>query len=335
MARGTSVYDIARIAGVSAATVSNVLNGKGRVSQKTRDKVLQVARREGYVANISAKNLRGGCTRTIGIVTPDVSNDFFSNMILSAEESLHELGYSCFICDTRGIVSREDAYLQELVQKGADGILFAGGTSALDASRVPDGIPFVCVDRHCADGITVENDTVAMLRDMTAHLLDLGCMRVAYLNTSTGSAWTEHDPSYVGYVQALRERGLEADPSLAVVGPHLKSSHTEAEGLVSDLLRSGVSFDGIAALGDRVALGALRALEAAGIDVGTEVRLVGADNSLYSRISFPAISSVERHVEEMAYLGAQTLVKVINNEAVERQTIVPHEVIARETTVRA
>ena len=115
--RGVSIYDIAQLAGVSTATVSNVLNEKGSYSAKTRDLVLRIAHEQGYVANFAAKSLREASTKTIALLTPDVSNDFFSTLVLRVESLLHESGYTSYICNTGSDAEREERYVRDLVSK--------------------------------------------------------------------------------------------------------------------------------------------------------------------------------------------------------------------------
>ena len=128
--RSVSIYDIAKLAGVSTATVSNVLNQKGNYSEKTRELVERIAREQGYVANFAAKSLRAASTKTVAILTPDVSNDFFSTLVLDVEGRLRDAGYSSYICNTANDSERESAYVQGLLSKQVDGIVYIGGTTA-------------------------------------------------------------------------------------------------------------------------------------------------------------------------------------------------------------
>ena len=118
--RTVSIYDIAKLAGVSTATVSNVLNEKGSYSQKTRDLVLRIAREQGYVANFAAKSLRESSTKTVALLTPDVSNDFFSTLVLKVEGLLRTAGYSSYICNTGNDSEREDEYVALVNAQGVE-----------------------------------------------------------------------------------------------------------------------------------------------------------------------------------------------------------------------
>ena len=137
--RAVSIYDIAKLAGVSTATVSNVLNQKGNYSEKTRELVERIAREQGYVANFAAKSLRESSTKTVAILTPDVSNDFFSTLVLAVEGRLREAGYSSYICNTANDPERESSYIYGLLSKQVDGIVYIGGTtqSRIEANGYP------------------------------------------------------------------------------------------------------------------------------------------------------------------------------------------------------
>ena len=335
-----SIRDIARLAGVSTATVSKVLNGKGSISQATREHVLEIAQREGYVANFAAKTLREARTRTVGIVTPDVSNDFYSSIVLTVETLLYESGYVSYVCDSHNDPAREADYLRSLVQRQVDGIVFVGGRRPTDWDLVPAGMPTTCIDRNFGDRneatVHVSNDWPAIIRDATRLLAKHGCQRIAYLAVSRSSSSLEDNPFLAAYAAELAANGLVLDRNLVLHDSHQKPSTIAAEELVSARLNNGWEMDGIVAIGDRVALGALRALEAHGLAVGKDVLVIGVDNSLYSRIASPALSSVDRHVDELAQRGVKALLAQLSGvEVPERTVIVAHEVIERASTLGA
>jgi LacI family transcriptional regulator len=127
-----SIKDIAQLSGVSVATVSRVINDNGRFSEETRKKVLDVINETGYQMNYSAKSLRMNKSFSIGILVPDISNYFFSDVVQKIEEILFEHGYSTIICNTARNLAKEDAYLQMLESKGVDGIIVISGAEELD-----------------------------------------------------------------------------------------------------------------------------------------------------------------------------------------------------------
>lgn len=337
MARQTvSIYDIAELAGVSTATVSNVLNGKGRISQKTRERVLAIAHEQGYVPNFAAKSLREQSTHSVGIVTPDVSNDFYSSIVLGVETGLHKAGYDSYICNTSNDPERELDYVRGLTQKQVDGFVLVGGSATLDARDLDDEMPLVLIDRPASTvpagprHVTVGNDIHALVGGMVDALADMGCERIVFLLVSRAFDDAAR-LRYQGYVDALARRGLALDEELVVRAPHRDKSLVEAERAIGELLDAGVSFDGIACMGDRLALGASQALRAHGLTPGRQVLVMGMDDALYSRIASPTISSVRRHTDEMARAGVDAMLKLLAGEGA-HDVIVPFEVVERETT---
>ena len=337
--RSVSIYDIAQLAGVSTATVSNVLNQKGSYSEKTRDLVLRIAREQGYVANFAAKSLREASIKTIALLTPDVSNDFFSTLVLKVEGLLRAAGYASYICNTANDDEREDEYVRGLLSKQVDGIVYIGGVTRMPVRAAVD-VPVVHIDHVGASGMNREvyvgNDMAQLSYDMTATLYGHGCRRIALVSVSASFYRTaEHDQA-AGYYRFLQDHGLPLDESLILEGPHKQTSLIEAAQLVNECLDAGYSFDGVVALGDRVALGVVNALKTRGVAVGEDVRVIGMDDSIYSRISTPTISTVRRNTSDLADRGVTALLAMLGgDEPAESHVVVPHEVIERATTLGA
>lgn len=336
--RGPSIHDIAKIAGVSAATVSNVLNDKGRVSKRTRLMVQEVARSQGYVANFAAKSLREQQTHTVGIVTPDVSNVFHSVIVLQVESLLHGAGYDAFICNSSNDPARMRSYVEGLTRKQVDGFVFVGGTTDISRDALLVQTPAVCIDRlrpQATEGVVeVNNDVRGAVFDMTELLLRRGCERVAFVSVSSRHWSDANAQRFQGYADALGAHGLRMDKNIVLEGDHRQKSHLEAARLVKTCLDEGYDFDGVVAMGDRPALGVENALEARGIGVGTDVLLVGMDNSLYSQVASPSISSVDRDVDQLAERGVEALLRLLaDEEAPSLDVIVPHSIVERETTL--
>lgn len=336
-ARSTTVYDIARIAGVSAGSVSKILNGKGSFSDETRARVRAVARSEGYVANSAARSLRESSTMMVGILTPDVSNDFFSGIVRACEIALREAGYVCVICDFDNDPEVESGCVRTLLERRVDGVLLVGGRYPVVRSLRDTEVPYVSVDRPVPEqdrGVSVSNDARAMTYDMTSTLLSHGCSRIGYLTVSAEAQRTDQTPRYRGYEEALLDAGITLDRNLVLSGPHASSSYIEAERLLSGCIERGHVPDGIVAIGDRVAVGAMNALGAHGLRVGEDVRVIGMDDSLYSRISHPTLSTVRRHTELLAQDACMALQALMRGEQPpQAPIIVPHEVVERQTTL--
>ena len=328
-----SIRDIAQMAGVSIATVSRVINNKGRFSEETARRVRQIIDESGYVANAAARNLRESHTKTIGMIVPDISNDFFSALALHAEQALSQKGYSVFVCNDANSTEREHRYIRTLVSKRVDGIICISGSHALRDETIPSSIPVVCVDRYPGvDSLIprVISDDARGGYLATRHLIGQGCRRVLFISSQQEDLNKRNREA--GYAAALNESGLPADPALRVYLSGAQPSMEEAEQLVGEVIARGTPFDGVFAVSDHAAAGALRALQAAGVRVPNDVRLVGFDDSIYTRLTTPQITSVRRFHEQLAHRGCETLLALIEGQRPPVETVVPVELVERASS---
>ncbi len=332
-----SIYDIAQAVGVSAATVSNVLNDRGRFSEKTRKLVMRAADELGYMPNLAARGLRERRSNTIGIVTPDVSNDYFSRMVLSIERSMHEHGYTSFICNTWYRDAENADYLAELKQRNTDGIFFVGGEHLGDLSVLCD-IPCAFVDFTYPERpsrYTIAcNDFTAMVRDQTELLIKRGCKRPVLLMFRSKDDLCEESIALTSFKQSLTDHNIEYDESMLLQMTHKKSSQEVARDQIELALESGFTFDCVACIGDRIALGCCEALQDHGLVPGKDVMVIGLDNSLYSRLANPGISTIERNTESMTRFAVDTMLQMLaGNDPTEREVVISHRIIERASTL--
>ncbi len=325
--------EVAELAGVSIATVSRVINGLGGFSEETRERVEKVIKENGYIANQAAKSLREARTRTIGMIVPDITNDFFSTLALQAERAFADEGYSVLICNDENDAERGEHYLRTLISKRVDGIICISGRTTFDEDEVPGNVPIVYVDRfpeRSADIPRVISDDLRGGRLATEHLIEHGCERIAFM-TGAHSAISVQNRG-IGYEQALEAHGLAVDPGLRIELKGRVRRFQEARETLSEVINSGVEFDGIFAMNDVIAVGALLALCDAGIRVPEDVKVVGFDDSIYASIATPALSSVRRFPEQMARHGCDALLSLIEGNDVELEDTVPVELVMREST---
>lgn len=342
-----SIYDIAKIAGVSAMTVSNVLNGRGRFSEATRENVMRIAAEQGYFANANAQSLRAKRTNTVGILTPDVSNAFFSTIVLEIESAMHDRGYSSFICSAAYDVERTDSYIQELRRRNVDGLFIVGSMAPSSFASV-GRVPCALVDYGLQDlpeqAIVIRNDFLALCASQVACLTRSGCEHVAVVLANPGLrselgralagsfvAAAGHDPN----VDARTLRDLCEPEVVKFLESSKSESHLQSnEEAIAEFFEESPQIDGIAALGDRLALIACREAREHGRTPGRDLRIIGADNSNLSQIHNPAVSTVERNSLLMARAAVGGMMAMLEGrEPAERGVTIPHEVIERETTL--
>ena len=333
--KNISIKDIAKISGVSTATVSRVLNNTGGgYSQKTADKVRAIAKSYGYISNMSAKSLRESKTNTIGLIVPNISNDFFSTLALHIERIMSQHSYSVFICNTGNSIEKEKDYFKILYGRGVDGIICSSGLNLFTDELTTNDIPIVCIDRYSQNTKnipTILNDECHGGFLATEHLIQKGCRKILFIGFHT------NNPDYIdrekGYLQALETYSLFPDRNYILYVDGKQSSSLESQSLVDTFLTTGFPIDGIFASNDHLALGALYSLQQHGLNVPKNVKLIGFDNSLYSRLPIPSISTIERYPEQLAQYGCETLLRIIHHETLAPQNIsVPVKLIEREST---
>lgn len=335
MSQKLSIRDIACMADVSVATVSRVINNNGRFSEETRRRVQKVIDENGYVTNMAARSLRSSKSGNIGMIVPDISNDFFSAIALHAERFLAGKDYSVFVCNSGNDPEREMAYFRTLTSKLVDGILCISGLNTLEDDLLTSRVPVVCIDRYPENARAiprVSTNDVEASRIATEHLIEQGCRQILFISSFT-ARYSKRDREE-GYRKAIEANGLTTREADALYITGAKPSMIESEDLItSHLANHGLDFDGIFCSSDHSAVGCLRALQKASIDVPGQVRLVGFDDSVYSRLTTPQISSVQRHPDQLAQRGCEVLLQQIQGETSSLETFVPSELVIRASSM--
>src|SRR6266567_2586700 len=212
-----TIHDVARHAGVSAMTVSRVVNERPRVSVDTRKRVQASIAELGYVPNRLARGLIQRKTSAFGVLVPDVANPFFTLVVRGVEEVAWRAGYHVILCDTQGDLERERGYLEDMVAFQVEGVLIAPvGDRTRPHLRLltRNNVPFVLIDRSITgfEGDLVQGDSVAGGRQLVEHLIGLGHWQIAMI-TETTDVSTARD-RVRGYREALEGAEIAFDPEL-------------------------------------------------------------------------------------------------------------------------
>lgn len=335
---GSTMHDVARLAGVSIKTVSNVINDYPHVRADTRDRVLAAIDELEYRPNLSARGLRSGRTGVIGLAVPALRENYFAELADSIIRAADARGLGVVVEQTSGERQRELDVVSGGRPRLTDGLLFS--PSALgqsDAHLLSTEFPLVLLGERIFDGPTdhVAMHNVSSSRAAVEHLLDTGRRRVAIIGTGeregddVGSASLRLD----GYLQALKDAGVEIDERL--IRPSVHWNHAAGASMVRDLIDEGTAFDAVFALNDSLGFGALRALGEAGIRVPEDVAVIGFDNIDEARYSVPSMSSVDVGSEQIATTAVELLIERINEKGTRRppRTVKPDfRIIRREST---
>ena len=335
---GATLRDVAILAGVSIKTVSNVVNDYAHIRPETRQKVQAAITELGYSPNLSARGLRSGRTGVIGLAIPDLRQNYFSelaDLIIRAAEKRH-LGV--VVEQTGGDMDRELDVVSGRRLRLMDGLIFSPerlGQEHRELFHVD--FPLVMLGERMTDAPVdhISMDNVGGARAAVDHLLATGCRRIAIIGAHPDSraAVRSADLRLQGYREALAGAGIPVDPQLVrTAAPWHRENGADA---MRELLRDGVAFDGLIALNDTLALGALRALGVAGVRVPHDVAVIGIDNIDESSFSLPSLSSIEPGRAEIATLAVDMLLERIQESGARqpaRRVMTGFTVARREST---
>jgi LacI family transcriptional regulator len=309
-----TIKDIARLAGVSTATVSMVVNKKDqRISAETRKRVLGVIEEYNYVPNRIASSMVTKNTRSLGLVLPDIANPFFPGLARGVEDRANKDNWNITLCNSDNDPIKENRYLEMLQEKMVDGIILTTAKQDLSKASVLKkiSVPIVTLDR-VIDGVqhvgVVKTDNMKGAYDAVMHMIDRGYKMILHLSgpLSVHTAQSR----YQGYLQAHIDCGV-MPPKENVTQGHF--SYESGYTMTNELLEKGTEFDGLFCSNDLMAFGALKALAEHNISV-PEVGVVGFDDIYLSALITPPLTTVRQPVYEMGYMAADLLIHYIEGE---------------------
>ncbi len=327
---------VALAAGVSIKTVSNVINDYPYIREDTRQRVLEAIESLGYQPNLSARGLRSGRTGAISLIIPDLRNVYFAELADSVMTAAAKRDLVVMIVQSDGNRERELEILRGPRMRMVDGILYSVlALEQEDAHLLDIPTPLVLLGERIfggpTDHVTMKN--IAAARAATEHMLESGRRRILAFGAHDHEVIGSAGLRMTGFRQAFEVAGLRHDPALVVnVGPWHRGDGAEA---MRKVLASGVEFDGVVAFNDAIALGAMRAMQEAGLRIPDDVAVIGFDNIEETRYSLPTMSTIDPGREEIAETAVRLLVERINGA---ERTIPPREieadfrVIQREST---
>jgi LacI family transcriptional regulator len=304
-----TIRDVARLAGVSLGTASNVLNNPGVVAAHTRQRVLEAISSTGFVRSTAARQLRAGYSRTVGVVLLDIANPFFAEIVRGAEAVLSERGYVLMVCSSDESPERERRYMRALEEHRVDGVLIApvGRDLSRVAALASRGVPTVLLDRHPGNlamcSVTVDDIRGGELA--ASHLLGLGHETIAFV--SGPLSIRQCADRRAGARLAFRRAGRKPASLTEVPMEALTVEHGEKA--VTKLLAASPRPTAVFCANDLLALGVLKGLAAAGVDVPGEMAVVGYDDVTFASMLSPSLTSVRQPKYELGTSAAELLLE--------------------------
>jgi len=314
MSRKITIYDVAREAGVSTATVTRVTNGDSRVKPATRDRVQRVIDALAYTPSASAQHLEGGKSRTLAIVLTTVTNLYFMRIYDAAYWEAEANGYSIRLFQTRDNQPISHELVDKLIRQRVDGVLFVGSIWSTDRRDLNDAlaklklhmpVAVICPPGVELDCIRIHSDLVSCSRLPVRHLHALGHRRIAFI----GGSMQTKDSSKRGqsFLEELRSLDLPDVPAY-----HVDAGYAAEDGERAVLrMLSGLEPKhwptGIVAFNDTVALGAIKQLKQMGLHLPDDMAIIGCDNQFFCPYTDPPLTSVDLHPEELAISAVREL----------------------------
>ena len=331
--------DIARDMGLSTVTISKVLRGHSDISEETRKRVLKRMKEMHYQPNFAARALITGRTWTIGLVVPDLLHPFFAQVAKAISAGIRGQGYSLIITSSEEDAELEQQEIEQLLARRVDAIVIASAQWTVESFRTIEErrIPYVLVDRRFvglpANFVGVDDEHVGQMG--TEHLIEQGCHRIAHIRgpeTSTALGRLE------GYKRALAAHGMA--PMQAHIVPVGLSGDDRGEPggyqKTSELLAAKKRPDGIFCFNDPVALGAMRAILDAGLQIPEDIAVVGCGNVLYSDFLRVPLTSIDQDSSAIGKYAAELALSLVSAKGIVRPRthLVNPSLIVRASSLR-
>ena len=335
----TSIKDVARKAGVSISTVSNALNNSRYVKKETKEKILEITKNLNYTPNIIARGLKTRSTSTVAVIVPDISNQFFAQVIRGVEEIARLRKYNVLLTCTYYDVLEEKKSIEILRQQFVDGFLFISGYDSFAHIKElnDDKVPVVVADRELKEkkipSVLIEN--FGAMRDTVNYLHRLGHKRIGYISYTYDNQTTV-EKRFKGYCRGLKDNKLVFDPDIVVISEALRLNELQgSREAIKKILNCKDIPSVIINASDFIAVGVIRALKELKIKIPEEISVVGFDNILMSLYTDPLLTTIKQPKKQMGDTAMNLLLDIIKHKRVkEKNIILPTELIVRNSVAK-
>lgn len=327
------IVDVAKEANVSVATVSRVVNNIPLVNEETRERVLAAIKKTGYKPNAIARSLKIQKTNTLGIMIPDITNPFYTEMVRGAEDVCGIYNYNIILSNTDFNEEKERKSLDVLVEKQCDGIIYVGNdlTDEMREALIDASCEVVlgCVPDEGGklSGVLIDNEAASY--DLAIKAIEAGHSKNLVLNDEAENGYVTLK-RMEGIKRAYKDKGLTFDDSLVLYG---NSTTLGGNRLMAEALEKHLDFTNVFCYNDQMALGAMRAVEDAGKKVPDEISICGFnDFDIISEWMRPRLTTISQPMYDIGAVATRMLIKMCEKEETEIKTLyVPYDVKVRES----
>lgn len=339
--RAITIYDIAKEAGVSPATVSRVLTNSAKVKEEKREKVEALIAKYDFKPNVLAKGLADTRTRTIGVLAADVRNPYYASLFVACEQAAREAGYTVVLYNSLGQIENEVELLGKLREQKVDAIIELGGrvddlVSNIEyveiVNQIMSTIPVIVTGK--LDGTrchAVRIDSMRAMELLMEHLLGLGHQKIALVGGRQNVLATFE--KYQMYKQILRENRIAFDPDL-VTGEgsyDFKTGYNQ----MNELLTKRTDMTAVIAINDFTAIGVMKSLSEHGFRIPQDISVVSYDNTYTAEMAMPSLTSIDYNYEEYGRELIETSIAMIEGKKWDTLRMVTPSLVVRESSGQA
>lgn len=326
-----NINDIAKIAGVSRATVSRYLNN-GYVSDDKKEKIAKAIQENGYVPSSHARGLRNKKSNVIGVILPKINSDSISREMEGISEVLSEKGYQVLMADTANNEEREVEYIETFKNRQVDGIILISTIFTAEHRKALKSIhiPVVILGQNLKGVSSVYNDDYGAAKEITKMLIRAGCKNIGYIGVTLKDESAGHN-RYKGYMDAFKETGSRINENAMITA---KFSIEDGYRKAKELFSRCPGIDGLFCATDNIAVGAMEFLKEKKLRIPKDVQVVGFGHTLVSRVVAPKLTTVHFYYKTSGREAAAILLSMIENEtSLVRNIQMGYEIIKQESTV--
>jgi LacI family sucrose operon transcriptional repressor len=322
-----TIKDVAEKAGISVTTVSRVLNNRGYISEKTRQKVYAIMEELHYQPNEIARSLLRKQSYVIGLIIPSVAHPFFGEFTDVVEHYAYEYGYKLLLCHSQLDPNKEREYIGMMKRHRVDGIIM--GSHTLEVEEYWElNYPVVTVDRRIHDFPYVASDNLQGGRIAAQTLIEKGCRKIAHICGNRS----------LDMLANLRTSGFKEEMERAGMEPIILETNMdvfnqdEYKRIVSDMFTQYPDVDGVFTTSDIMASYVIKHCISSGKKIPEEIKIVGYDDVAAAAWISPGITTIKQPILDMGKMAVELIHKQINGGSIEKENIFPVELVIRETT---
>lgn len=324
-----TIVDVAKLAGVTPTTVSRVINNRGYISEKTRNKVNEAMDQLGYQPNEIARSLTKQKSNTIGVIVPHISHPYFAKLISNLENEAAKSGYKIILCNSKEKAEKEKQYLDMCKSNRVAGIILCSGN--VESNKINTGnIPVVLLEKNFEEGkLGIQCDNYQGGKLATEHLIDCGCKRLLHFSGVIDEDMPA-DNREKAFIDICNEKNVEYFIRKYDINTYNEMNYYE---YIKDTLNEIKNIDGIFASSDLIAAQVIQVCNELNIRIPSDVKLVGFDDVEIAKLTTPTITTIHQPIKEMARLAVELIDSKYKNIEVNEQTILPIELVVRNSTL--